>query len=256
MPTPFPTVRLLCLLLLLHAAPRAGAAPLAAQIPDTFVNLQVLPEDIGRDSLLAVMRSFSFATGLRCEGCHVLGPEGAFQGARFDLDEKREKEIARHMLRMVDRINGEMLAALPGRAAPPLQVECKTCHRGLPRPHLLRTELRALIEAEGAGAAEARYRELREGALTKGAYDFREWEMNELARQLAADGRLEDALVMLALNEEFHPASAAIPLEAGRLHERLGQREQALAAYRRVLERAPQHPAARARIQALDPPPG
>lgn len=177
------------------------------------------------------------------------------RGARFDLDEKRGKVIARHMLRMVGRINGDMLAALPGRAAPPLQVECKTCHRGLPRPHLLRNELRALIEAEGAAAAEARYRELRAAAVTMGAYDFREWEMNELARQLAADGRLADAVAMLALNEEFHPASVAIPLEAGRLHERLGQREQAIGAYRRVLERAPEHAIARARIQALDPQP-
>ena len=35
--------------------------PLAAQIPDDFVNLQFLSRDISSDDLLVVMRDFSFA---------------------------------------------------------------------------------------------------------------------------------------------------------------------------------------------------
>ncbi|HSJ08619.1 MAG TPA: tetratricopeptide repeat protein, partial [Longimicrobiales bacterium] len=87
--------------------------------------------------------------------------------------------------------------------------------------------------------------------MSLGAYDFGEWEMNELARQLALDGKVREAVAMLVLNEEFHATSFSIPLEIGRLQERLGDTAAAIAAYRRVLERAPDNPAARARLTAL-----
>lgn len=221
-----------------------------AQIPDTFTNLQVLPEDITRDSLIAVMRSFSFATGLRCEGCHVQTDSSTFS-FDFALDDRENKNIARHMLRMVNRLNDDLLAALPERDGPRVLVECKTCHRGLNRPLLLRTELRQVVEEHGADSAVARYRELRAQRMELGAYDFREWEMNELARQLAADGMLDGAVAMLHLNEEYHPTSSAIPLELGRLYERLGRPESAVASYRRALERNPRNRFARDRLEAL-----
>ena len=97
-----------------------AAGPTAAQIPTEFQNLQVLPEDIPRDSLIQLMRSFSFATGLRCEGCHVMGEGGSFQGARFHLDDKTTKRQARYMLEMVNRLNEEVLPGLPERDTPAL----------------------------------------------------------------------------------------------------------------------------------------
>lgn len=228
------TVRYL-LALLAVAASSGSLRPVAAQIPDSFKNLKVLPSDIGRDSLVMLMRSFSFATGLRCRNCHVMGEGGSFVGAQFDLDDKLPKRQARVMLRMVNRLNDEMLTELPGRADPPLRVECKTCHRGIRRPFLLRTELRSVIDREGAQAAIRRYRELRESAMSKGVYDFGVWEMNELARELVRDGRDADAAAMLELNEEFHPRDPSIPRELGLIYERLGERDKAVAAYRRAL---------------------
>lgn len=212
-----------------------GAGPAAAQIPTEFRNLQVLPEEIPPDSLVQLMRSFSFATGLQCGECHVMGENGSFQGAQFHLDDKPTKRQARYMLRMVNRLNAEILPGLPERAAPAVRVECKTCHRGIRKPYLLRTELRAVIETDGAEAAVARYRELREHAMDEGIYDFGVWEMNELARQLEADGMLAEAAVMLELNEEFHPRDASIPRTLGPLYEALGRTEDAVAAYRRAL---------------------
>lgn len=51
------------------AAPQAAAqAPSAAG----FKNLQVLPRDITRDQLLAVMRGFTRSLGVRCNYCHVV----------------------------------------------------------------------------------------------------------------------------------------------------------------------------------------
>lgn len=229
----------------------AAPPPAASQIPREFENLQVLPTDIDPDSLVLLMRSFSFATGLGCDGCHVMGEGGSFQGARFDLDDKENKAKARVMLRMVEAINQDLLGALPERSEPPVPVECKTCHRGLRTPFLLRTELHRVVANQGVDAAVARYRELRENRMELGAYDFREWEMNELGRELERDGALEAAAAMYELNEEHHPASASIPLALGRLYERMERPDRALAAYRRVLERNPDHAFARARVEAL-----
>lgn len=227
----------------------AGSA--AAQIPTEFQNLQVLPEDISRDSLVLLMRSFSFATGLRCEGCHVMGEDGSFRGAQFDLDDKLTKRQARYMLRMVNRINEEILPGLPERDTPALRVECKTCHRGIRKPYLLRTELRAVIDTGGVEAAVARYRELRENARDEGTYDFGVWEMNELARQLEADGKPSEAAVMLELNEEFHPRDPSIPRTLGPLYETLGRTEDAVAAYRRALGLNPRDQRSLERLRAL-----
>jgi tetratricopeptide (TPR) repeat protein len=237
---------MICALVALAAPP-----PAASQIPREFQNLQVLPADIDPDSLVQLMRSFSFATGLRCEDCHVMGEGGSFQGARFDLDDKENKAKARVMLRMVEAINEDLLGALPERREPPVAVECKTCHRGLRTPYLLRTELHRVVASQGIDAAVARYRELRESRMEMGAYDFREWEMNELGRELEGGGDLEAAAAMYELNEEYHPESASIPLALGRLYERMERPDRALAAYRRVLERSPDHAFARARVEAL-----
>jgi hypothetical protein len=228
-----------------------AAGPTAAQIPTEFQNLQVLPEDIPRDSLIQLMRSFSFATGLRCEGCHVMGEGGSFQGARFHLDDKTTKRQARYMLEIVNRLNEEVLPGLPERDTPALRVECKTCHRGIPKPHLLRTELREVIESDGVEAAVARYRELREHAMDDGIYDFGVWEMNELARQLEADGRVAEAAAMLELNEEFHPRDASIPRTLGPLYETLGRTEDAVAAYRRALGLDPRDQRSLERLRTL-----
>lgn len=233
------------------AASGIAPAPGAAQIPTEFRNLQVLPEDISRDSLIQLMRSFTFATGLRCEGCHVMGEDGSFRGARFDLDDKLPKRQARYMLQMVDRLNDEILPGLPERDAPAVRVECKMCHRGIRKPYLLRTELRVVIEMDGVDAAVARYRELRAEALDKGVYDFRVWELNELARQLEADGRVTEAAQMLELNEEFHPRDASIPGLLGPLYETLGRTEEAVAAYRRALGLNPRDRRSLERLRAL-----
>ena len=60
-------------LLLAVLSSGAGACPAAAQIPEKFVNLQVLPKDLARDSLVQIMRGFSFALGVRCQHCHSGG---------------------------------------------------------------------------------------------------------------------------------------------------------------------------------------
>jgi tetratricopeptide (TPR) repeat protein len=237
----------LACLLITMAAPAA----VRAQIPREFKNLKVLPTGIARDSLIGIMRGFSLGTGLRCEGCHVLGENNSFQGARFDLDDKQNKLKARYMLEMVNRLNGEVLPGLPGREGPGLAIECKTCHRGLARPWLLRTELHRVIDEEGTAAAVAHYRALRDTAMVIGAYDFRETELNELAEELARSDKVDAAIAILQLNDEFNPASPTIPAMLGQLFERAGKKEDAIAAYRKAVERNPQDRASQTRLRAL-----
>lgn len=225
--------------------------PATGQIPAEFENLEVLPEDISRDSLIATMRSFTFATGIRCEGCHVMGENGSFQGAQFHLDDKIAKEQARYMLEMVNRLNDEILPGLPERDTPALRVECKTCHRGIRKPHLLRTELRAVLETAGVDSAVAHYRWLRDVGMDEGIYDFGVWEMNELARQLEVDGMVAEAAAMLELNEEFHPREVSIPRTLGPLYEALGRTEDAIAAYHRALGLSPGHEPSLERLREL-----
>lgn len=228
-----------------------AAAAAGAQIPARFTNLKVLPADITRDSLVQIMRGFTFATGLRCDNCHVMGENNSFQGAKFDLDDKERKRKARYMLEMTKKLNGELLPGLPGRTQPALAVECKTCHRGINRPYTLRTELYRVLHEKGTDAAIARYRELRETEAMAGVWDFGEWEVTELARQVAAEGNNVAAIALLELNEEFHSTSSVIPTLLGGLYEQEQRRDDAIAAYRRALERDPRNAQARSRLQAL-----
>lgn len=238
----------------------------AGQVPDTFTNLQYFPEDIARDSLIGMMRQFSFALRVPCRYCHAGGPEDdpiSLRGVDFASDEKIEKRRARHMLRMVERINGELLAKLPSdrpggdgaaTGASRVRVECRTCHRGLPRPRMIDDIVAEKVREEGVEAAVAHYRELRERHYGDWRYDFGERVMIELARELAAEGRASDAASILAMMTDYHPESAAVWLGLGDAQRLAGRREDAIASYRRVLELSPQHLGAQRRLREMNAP--
>ncbi|MEE9149881.1 MAG: hypothetical protein V3U27_21095, partial [Candidatus Tectomicrobia bacterium] len=42
-----------------------------------------------------------------------------------------------------------------------------------------------------------------------GSYDFGEWETNQVAEQLTAEGRIRDAIAIYELNSEFYPESVS-----------------------------------------------
>ena len=109
--------------------------------PSQFKNLQVLPQDISRDELLATMRSFTRSLGVRCDFCHAAKAEAAPAGERpemdFPSDAKDEKRNARVMIRMTREINASWVSKLehePNDTAAPGRVVCWTCHRGKPQP--------------------------------------------------------------------------------------------------------------------------
>src|SRR2546429_116965 len=103
--------------------------------PDSITNLKVLPKTIGKEELIATMRSFALGLGVRCTYCHV-GREGApLDSLKFASDDKRAKRAARVMMDMVKHINEEHLADVPERPEPHVVVKCETCHHGVAGPH-------------------------------------------------------------------------------------------------------------------------
>jgi hypothetical protein len=233
------------------------AAPAAAQIPQRFENLPVFPRDIPRDTLTAIMRAFTGALGVRCTYCHVErepaaggGGGGGGLNLNFASDSLPNKRIARRMLVMSDSINRHFLASIPERDQPPTNVNCMTCHRGLPKPSNIQTLLTSITTNQGVDSAMARYRALREN-IAAGLYDFREAPVSEAAQRLSAQGRHDDALKLLQMNQEFYPNSVNIDLQLAEVYIAKGDRDAGIARLRAVLAKNPNDRRAQQRLQQL-----
>jgi hypothetical protein len=140
--------------------PPAGAAPQAAGRPaqapqpqrppkpgetsaEYFKNIKVL-KDLPAEELRPTMEFIAASLGVRCDHCHVVGPQGG-----FDKDEKKPKETARQMMQMVNDINTR---AFEGRQ----RVGCATCHHGRTPPERTPPLATEMTPAEAARAAQQR----------------------------------------------------------------------------------------------------
>lgn len=102
-----------------------------------YKNLKVLPKNTSKVELDRVMDSFKVALGVKCNHCHA--PQ-ADNPKRLDFvsDTKPEKEIARKMMRMTEKINKKYFhdqELQNGKAL--LAVSCVTCHNGNEKPKAL-----------------------------------------------------------------------------------------------------------------------
>ena len=79
--------------------PSATQQPKPSPIPDTFVNLQVLPKDITKAQLVAVMKRFSITFDVRCSYCHPVSDD--LREGKFDSDDKEQKRKARELLKAI-----------------------------------------------------------------------------------------------------------------------------------------------------------
>lgn len=241
----------------------AGLVPaLQAQIPDSFVNLKVLPKDITRPQLIQVMRGFSMGLGVRCQFCHV-GEEGASLSTfDFKSDEKPTKRTARVMMRMVHDINQSYLTQLDTIShshgdvshthdADRIEVQCVTCHRGQSRPRSMEAVMTQLVADSGVPAAVNGYRELKRRYYGSFAFDFRERPLNNVAADLLRQNRAADALTIISLNLELNPEAASAYQLQGDANLALGRRDPAVASYRRALELMPDNPPLKARVDSL-----
>src|SRR2546423_660878 len=108
-----------------------AASSVAAQAPkkfppDSLVNTQVIPRGTPPIQVVGMMRNFASGLGVRCQFCHI-GEEGRpLETFDFASDEKRNKLVARQMMRMVQEIN-RRLDTIPQRPTSAVDVTCSTC---------------------------------------------------------------------------------------------------------------------------------
>ena len=196
----------------------ALAAPVAAQKPAEkpaappaepgFENLKVLPKDIPRPQLLALMGTFTRALGVRCGYCHVTEQENPDAKNRFALDTKGNKVKARVMMQMTHDINEKYLTQLASREEPAIPVQCVTCHHGITEPRSLPDVLVQAYDKGGLDSTTARYQRLHDRYYGRAAYDFGETALTEAGLRLDQGGHSDDALKLLAMNVDQNPTSA------------------------------------------------
>jgi hypothetical protein len=109
----------------------------ASNHPREFKNLKVLPKNISEQTLDTVMHEFTKALNVDCDFCHV---KPADSTAEWDMasDEKPEKNVARKMITMANKINKDFFKATTkyGEENAVLEIHCVTCHHGQPHPEM------------------------------------------------------------------------------------------------------------------------
>jgi len=235
-----------------RAAAQAGGQP--QQQP--YENLKYFSKDLPRDSLLAIMRGFTYALGVNCAFCHVEEPPaqpGGRPRLRPPLDDKVEKQTARFMLAMVDTLNSVTLAKVPKRHEE-VKITCVTCHRGSPLPGTIETVITDAVDQFGPDSAIARYRKLREN-MGNGRYDFSELPLSVAARTLVGRGKTDAAVAILTMSQEFNPKSADVDMQLGEIYEKQGDKERATARYQAAWTKRPNDPRIRGALTRLGKPP-
>jgi hypothetical protein len=86
--------------------------------PPPPINLKVLKVST-RPEVEQIMRTFAGGLGVQCNYCHMQ--------ENFASDDNPKKEVARRMIRMIQKINAEFP---DGK----MHVSCYTCHRGETEP--------------------------------------------------------------------------------------------------------------------------
>jgi hypothetical protein len=120
---------------IVHAAPgQAPAAAQAAPAPHEHpapTNLKVLPKNLTGEQVHEIMEQWEGELGTGCKTCHTVNPKDIGPNGKprlnFADDSKEEKQTARKMYQMTEKINAEYISKIDSSGAP---VTCGTCHRG------------------------------------------------------------------------------------------------------------------------------
>ena len=227
------TPRLVLFVLMLVLAVPAEAQRF--EWPEKAENLKVLPEDTPPQQLRATMISFVQGLGVRCEFCHDDTKGTRLTELDFAADTKETKDIARIMMKMVRRINGDELSEIDREDGARVRVTCITCHRGASVPRMLEDVLAEDIRTEGVEAAIAHYHELHERYQDGFAYDFRPNPLNNLGYTLLQAGQVDDAIAIFKLNVERHPDDWNVYDSLAEAYLTKGEPERAVALYQQSL---------------------
>ena len=203
-------------------------------------NLKVLPEDISSSELRDIMRQFSFATGIRCSGCHVPKEGAPLSEWDFQSDDKDQKRIAREMLKLTADINKKVGKIDDVDAAAAVKVRCMTCHRGIEQPKLIQDVLDEYKTANNTAGAIDHYREIRETYYGSHTYDFSPFTLGQYAQDAQSEGAAEFAFALHDLNRELNPEDDRPYAAWGNSLMRAKDYEGAITAYKKAAELNPE----------------
>lgn len=187
----------------------------------------------------ADMQAIARALGVSCDYCHNAAPGS---GAP-----EPKKAIAREMIAMTRELNTRVRQVTGNASA---KVECVTCHRGVPIPRQLADIITDTLRAQGADAAVAQYRELRQRFYGRDAYDFSAEALADLADRIVAS-RPDDAIALMKLNLEYNPKSARSYAIIGYAYTRKFDDETAAVYYKKALEIEPNNAVIQGRLASL-----
>jgi tetratricopeptide (TPR) repeat protein len=154
------------------------------------------------------------------------------------------------MIAMTIALNTTVQAAAGKAPREIAAVTCATCHRGVAIPKPLTDLLLETSVRQGAEAAVAQYRELREKHYGRSAYDFGEESLLAVARRLAG-ARPDLAVPMAQLNLEFYPKSVNSLITIAIAQSRRDD-EAAIATLKQALELAPENGEIKGRLYQLE----
>lgn len=211
-----------------------------AQEAGNFKNLKVLPKDISKDDLKSIMKGFTAALGVRCSYCHD-GEEGKpLDTYDFASDKKTHKLKARVMIKMTRDINQKYLSELKEFSDHIDKVECATCHRGANEPKMLDDVMYMTVKRKGVEEAVNTYHKLYDRYYGGNTYDFRDHTLVSVIHKLNDDKDYDAAIAMGKLNLEMYPNSGVAHFGMGQAYEAKGDKENALAEYKKALELMPE----------------
>ncbi len=213
-------------------------------------NLQVLDSTMSHDELIDQMGKFTLALGVGCDYCHSPSKDPNSREMDFASDAKKEKHIARAMLRMTHDINANYVGKISELETPRVAVECMTCHRGQTEPIQLEDLLAQVLAEKGMAGVDSTYRELHEKYYGSATFDFGERTLVHMAYDLSEENS-KDAMSLLKLNQEFNPKSSFNQWAMGQLYLSEGDTTQAIQEYKRAIELDPKNRRAKRSLDAL-----
>jgi hypothetical protein len=102
-------------------------------------NLKVLPKNIGGDQIERIMHKMSHDLGVMCSNCHpYTKPDVSPMRVDFVTDEMPDKNIARKMMIMTDKLNKKYFGFKNDYSDESINrkniITCNTCHLGSIKP--------------------------------------------------------------------------------------------------------------------------
>lgn len=214
--------------LLLFAGAAFAQAPAQQEAPK---NLKVLPKNWTREQVVQVMQNFTAALGVGCNFCHDL-KQG--QPPDFSSDAKKEKDMARAMMKIATDLNATLPKALGMEPKDTTRIQCITCHRGVPEPKQIGEILSKTSAEKGFPAAAAQYDELKTKFYGAQAYDFTDRGLIATATPLMAN-RTNEAIEFLNLGLQKFPQSAPTYVALAQAQEAKKDNAAAMAALEKAL---------------------